>query len=141
MIVVAGFNSTLDKYADADEIRAGAVNRLATVVAYAGGKGVHVAQTIALLGEPVRLVGIVDDRQAPLFERALTGRAVDWRGLRISESIRSCYAIRDSRGVITEIREPGPHLSEAEVAQLEEAFIDACRGDAHRTCMRAWSSG
>jgi 1-phosphofructokinase family hexose kinase len=130
VIVVAGFNSTLDKYAEADEIRAGAVNRLATVAAYPGGKGVHVAQTIALLGEPVRLVGIVDDLHAAQFEQALTRRAVEWRGVGIEQPIRSCYAIRDRRGELTEIREPGPDLSEAQIARLEETFIGACGGAA-----------
>jgi len=128
VIVVAGFNSALDKYAEAYEIRSGSVNRLATVVARPGGKGAHVAQTCALLGEPVRLVGIIDDRHASLFEQALTGRAVEWRGVRIEQSIRSCYAIRDRRGDMTEILEPSPNLSEGDAARLEDTFIDACRG-------------
>lgn len=128
MIVVAGFNSALDKYAEADEIRAGAVNRLSTVIARPGGKGAHVAQTCALLGEPVRLVGIIDNRHASLFEQALTGRAVEWRGVRIEQSIRSCYAIRDRRGDMTEILEPSPNLSEGDAARLEDTFTDACRG-------------
>ncbi len=43
MITVAGFNSAIDLFAAADELRVGSTTRLSSVRAFPGGKGVHVA--------------------------------------------------------------------------------------------------
>jgi tagatose 6-phosphate kinase len=128
VIVVAGFNTALDKYAHAEAIHPGVVNRLASVVTRPGGKGVHAAQACALLGEPVRLVGIIDDPNAALFDEVLSSRRIEWRGVPTRQRIRSCYAIRDRSGTITELLEPGPPLAADEIARLEATFVDACRG-------------
>lgn len=128
MITVGGFNSSIDRQAEVARFRAGAVNRLTAVSAHPGGKGVHVAQACAILGEPVRLVGIVDAAHTSLFHDVLTSRRIDWRPLPIDQSIRSCYAIRDDDGAITELLEPGPCLADRDVKQLERLFLDACDG-------------
>jgi len=65
MITVAGFNTALDKLVDVDALRPGAMQRASAVRVSFGGKGLHVAQTIAALGERVRLVGLVDAVSGP----------------------------------------------------------------------------
>lgn len=125
MIVVSGFNSAIDTVADAQEVRAGAVIRLTSVTAYPGGKGVHVAQTCGLLGEPVRLVGLVDAAHSRLFASVLAGRGVEFHGVPTQDSLRTCYAIRDAHGTVTELLEPGPVLDPHTFGQLEQAFLAA----------------
>lgn len=109
-------------------IRAGEVNRLSSVTAYPGDKGVHVAQTCGALGEAVRLVGLIDDGNQALFERTLGERAVTFRGVKIAGRLRTCYAIRDARGTITELLEAGPAIEPDTITQLERAFLIACEG-------------
>jgi 1-phosphofructokinase family hexose kinase len=128
VIAVAGFNSALDTVAETGAIRAGEVNRLSSVFAYPGGKGVHVAQTCGALGEAVRLVGLIDDAHQPMFERVLGDRAVTFRGVRMAGRLRTCYAIRDASGRITELLESGPPIDPDTIAQLERAFLIACEG-------------
>jgi 1-phosphofructokinase family hexose kinase len=126
VIAVAGFNSALDTIADTDAIRAGAVIRLSSVTAYPGGKGVHVAQTCGVLGEAIRLVGLIDDAHEAMFERVLTERSVTFRGVKMAGRLRTCYAIRDAEGRITELLESSKPIEPDTIAQLERAFLDAC---------------
>jgi 1-phosphofructokinase family hexose kinase len=128
MIAVAGFNSAVDMVAETDAIRAGELIRLSSVCAYPGGKGVHVAQTCGALGEAVRLVGLIDDGHQPMFERVLGERGVTFRGVRMSSRLRTCYAIRDASGVITELLEWNTSIEPDTITQLERAFLIACEG-------------
>ena len=128
MIAVAGFNSAVDMIAETDAIRAGEVIRLSSVSAFPGGKGVHVAQTCGALGEAVRLVGLIDDGNQAMFERVLGERAVTFRGVKMASRLRTCYAIRDASGVITELLEWNTSLEPDTISQLECAFLKACEG-------------
>jgi 1-phosphofructokinase family hexose kinase len=128
VIAVAGFNSALDTTAETSAIRAGEVNRLSSVTAYPGGKGVHVAQTCGALGEAVRLVGLIDESNQALFERTLGERAVTFQGVKIAGRLRTCYAIRDAHGVTTELLESGPPIEPDTITHLERTFLNACEG-------------
>jgi 1-phosphofructokinase family hexose kinase len=128
MIAVAGFNSALDTIAETSAIRAGEVIRLSSVSAYPGGKGVHVAQACGALGEAVRLVGLIDDGHQAMFERVLGERAVTFRGVKMAGRLRTCYAIRDACGQITELLESSPPIEPDTVTQLERSFLNACEG-------------
>lgn len=105
MITVAGFNSAIDRLVDVFALRAGAVNRSTPADERPGGKGVHVAQTLAALGMPVTLVGLCDDAHAAEFSERLRLRGVDFRAVRSPVPLRQCLAIREEGGRITEILE------------------------------------
>jgi tagatose 6-phosphate kinase len=108
LITIAGFNTSLDRTATTEELRPGSVNRVRDVRTYPGGKGLHVALTVAALGEPVRLVGLIDESHRSLFEEGLRESGVEFHGVTTSGRLRTCLAIRDGAGRITEILEPGP---------------------------------
>jgi tagatose 6-phosphate kinase len=113
MITVGGFNSSIDRALDVDALVLGQVNRVRGAGAYVGGKGVHVALTIAALGEPVALVGLIDEEHRREFDDFLGAHGVTFHGIRASGSIRSCLALREPFGArTTEILEPGPTLDE-----------------------------
>jgi 1-phosphofructokinase family hexose kinase len=112
VITIAGFNSALDRSMDAAELVPGAVNRVHDVRTLPGGKGVHVALTVAALGEKVQLVGLVDAAQRTLFTEFLGERGVIFHGIESAIPIRTCLAIRDQGGLrTTEILEPGPAVA------------------------------
>ncbi|HVR70324.1 MAG TPA: hexose kinase [Vicinamibacteria bacterium] len=108
MITVGGFNTSLDKAMVADDLTLGAVNRVRDVRATPGGKGVHVALAVATLGEPVSLVGLVDAARRREFTEALGSGGVHFDGVESPGGVRTCLAIRDRAGRVTEILEPGP---------------------------------
>ena len=122
MITVAGFNTTLDRFVDVDALRMGEVNRATNEREYPGGKGLHVAQTIAALGERVQLIGLVDAAHRNMIGRRLSERGVLFHGIEIPGSMRTCLALRDAQGRITEILGQGPELAEKYRAALLRAF-------------------
>ncbi len=127
MIAVAGFGAAIDKFLEVDSLRLGEVNRARSVRAWPGGKGLHVALTIAALGEPVQLVGLVDRAHAAEFDRFLSERGVASLGIDAGSELRTNLAIRDAEGRVTEILEPGPQLDAAVGERLKSVFAEAAR--------------
>jgi tagatose 6-phosphate kinase len=129
VIVVGGFNTAIDKTMDLAELRSGTVNRVHGVRSYAGGKGLHVARTVAALGEAARLVGLIDATHRRMFEDALGPSGVAFHGVEVGESVRTCLAIREADGArVTEILEPGPLVEEPERSALCDTFLSLARG-------------
>ncbi|WP_394820704.1 1-phosphofructokinase family hexose kinase [Pendulispora albinea] len=124
MITVGGFNTSMDELIELDTLALGEVHRAKSVTAYPGGKGLHVATTVAALGEPVALVGLIDRAYRGTFERWLSARGVVFHGIEVDGAIRNCFAIRERSGRITEILEPGPNvdpeLAEEMLLQVRE---------------------
>ncbi|WP_199096213.1 1-phosphofructokinase family hexose kinase [Dyella sp. ASV21] len=118
MITVAGFNTAIDRLVTLDSFTLGEVQRANAVQNYPGGKGVHVAQTIAALGEPVQLVGLVDGPHRNFIARRMSERGVLFHGVEIKDELRQCLALRERDGRMTEVLDPGPLLSRAVRDQL-----------------------
>lgn len=126
MIVVAGFNTAIDVRIDVDTLQPGRVQRSSAARRAFGGKGLHVAQTIAALGEPVRLVGLTDPIHRAPLERALRERDVDFHAIEAGP-LRECWAIRERNGRTTELLQPGPILEPAQVQALCDALLRAAQ--------------
>ncbi len=127
MITVAGFNTAIDKSLEIDSLRVGAVNRSRAVHAWPGGKGLHVALTIAALGERVQLVGLIDRTHAAGFDSFLSKRGAEFLGIEASGEIRTNLTLRDAEGRVTELLEPGPQLEPAVSERLKGVFSEAAR--------------
>jgi tagatose 6-phosphate kinase len=120
VITVFGLNTSIDKAADLDDLAPGAVNRIRNVRRYPGGKGLHVALTVATLGEPVRLVGLIDAVHRKEFEDFLSARSVEFHPIDTPGPIRTCLSLRDRNSTrTTELLEPGP---ETDAATRQEAL-------------------
>ncbi len=130
MITVGGFNTSIDKLIEVDEFAVGHVQRASKVSTYPGGKGLHVATAVAALGEPVALVGLVDKAHRALFADWLGARGVAFHGIELPEeaALRTCVAVRERSGRITEILEPGPPLDAPCAMRLEATFGELARG-------------
>ncbi|MFC5580469.1 1-phosphofructokinase family hexose kinase [Rhodanobacter terrae] len=122
MITVIGFNTAIDRFIRLDTLRPGEVSRALDEQAYPGGKGLHVAQTIAALGERVQLVGLVDAAHRNMIGRQMCERGVLFHGIEIADNLRTCIALQDADGQITEILGQGPLLDGAQQEALLRAF-------------------
>ena len=122
MISVVGFNTAIDRFIRLDTLRLGEVSRALDEQVFPGGKGLHVAQTIAALGERVQLVGLVDSAHRNLIGRRMSERGVLFHGIEIADSLRTCIALRDANGQVTEILGQGPLLNEEQREALLRAF-------------------
>jgi len=122
VITVIGFNTAIDRFIRLDTLRPGEVSRALDEQAYPGGKGLHVAQTIAALGERVQLVGLVDAAHRNMIGRQMCERGVLFHGIEIADNLRTCIALQDASGHITEILGQGPLLDSAQQEALLRAF-------------------
>jgi len=122
VITVIGFNTAIDRFIRLDTLRPGEVSRALDEQAYPGGKGLHVAQTIAALGERVQLVGLVDAAHRNMIGRQMCERGVLFHGIEIADNLRTCIALQDASGQITEILGQGPLLDSAQQEALLRAF-------------------
>ncbi len=128
MITVGGFNTSIDKALELDLLRPGAVHRVHGARAWPGGKGLHVALTVAALGEPVRLLGLIDAAHRRQFEDVLGARGVEFHGVETRGTLRTCLAIRDQGGArVTEILEAGPETDPATREELRGRFLALAR--------------
>lgn len=119
MITVAGFNTAIDRRIELHSaLTPGAVQRAVSGRANPGGKGLHVAQMVAELGEPVRLVGLTDVAHDVLIAAHLRERNVQWYGVRGPGELRQCVAINAPDEPTTEILEPSAELPPAVQAEL-----------------------
>lgn len=123
MITVAGFNTAIDRRLEVPVLRPGVVQRATAASSTPGGKGLHVAQMIAELGEPVRLVGLEDDEHAVSLARHLHARRVEWHPVRTSGRLRQCLAVQEADARVTELLEPGPVLENVECSALLDALL------------------
>jgi 1-phosphofructokinase family hexose kinase len=124
VITVGGFNTSVDKSMEADELTPGTVIRVRDVRASPGGKGLHVALAAAALGEAVCLVGLIDSAHRREFEDVLGVRGVEFDAVETQAAVRTCLAIHDRRGQrVTELLEPGPEADEATRGALCARFL------------------
>lgn len=131
MIVVAGFNSAVDRLIEVSSLRPGHVQRGRCVASRAGGKGVHLAQTISALGEPVQLVGLDDAANGEMFARHLRERGVHFHAVRTDVALRHCMALVEPDGRITEILEEGEPVPASVRDELDRVLRNiAATGDA-----------
>ncbi|WP_426700185.1 1-phosphofructokinase family hexose kinase [Rhodanobacter sp. Col0626] len=122
MITVIGFNTAIDRFIRLDSLRPGEVSRALDEQVSPGGKGLHVAQTIAALGERVQLIGLVDPAHRNMIGRQMCERGVLFHGIEIADSLRTCIALQDATGQITEILGQGPLLDVTQQEALLRAF-------------------
>jgi len=122
VITVVGINTAIDHLMRVDTLHLGEVNRTVHEQVLPGGKGLHVAQTIAALGEPVQLIGLIDAAHRNLTARRMSERGVLFHGVEIDAPLRHCIALQDADGRITEVLGQGPQLGERDRAALQRAF-------------------
>ena len=122
MITVVGINTAIDHLMQVDALHLGEVNRTVHEQVLPGGKGLHVAQTVAALGEPVQLIGLIDAAHRNLTARRMSERGVLFHGVEINAPLRHCIALQDADGRITEVLGQGPQLGERDRTALQRAF-------------------
>jgi 1-phosphofructokinase family hexose kinase len=122
VITVIGFNTAIDRLIRLDKLRPGEVSRALDEQVCPGGKGLHVAQTIAALGERVQLVGLVDPAHRNMIGRQMCERGVLFHGIEVADNLRTCIALQDASGQITEILGQGPLLESTQQEALLRAF-------------------
>jgi 1-phosphofructokinase/tagatose 6-phosphate kinase len=94
-----------------------------------GGKGVNVARALKALGQPVIATGFAGGATGTRIIEQLTDEAILCDFVRIKEESRTSTALIDpTSGVQTEVNEPGPKVSEAEMSLFCEKLVYLAKG-------------
>lgn len=104
----------------------GGVNRLSGVTVEPGGKGVNVARVLTSAGEAATAVLPAADHD-PLVGalEAVDGERLTVLPVTVAGAARINTAVTEPDGTTTKLNEPGAGLSEAEVAVVEDALVEA----------------
>jgi tagatose 6-phosphate kinase len=122
MITVAGFNTAIDRLLRIARFEPGTVMRTDHTQVSPGGKGVHVAQALAVLGEEVQLIGLVDEHHASFITGHLAERGVRFIGVPMPGDLRTCLAIVEADGRTSEVLERGAAIAN----DVIDALLKAC---------------
>jgi 1-phosphofructokinase len=120
MIITLTLNPALDKTARVDVMKPHALNRLRDVTLNAGGKGVNVSAMIHALGGESIAVGFAGGGAGEELVSLITQKGLRSDFVPIAAVTRTNLKVIDHNGALTELNEPGPHISGDEWAALEQ---------------------
>lgn len=120
-------NPSLDKVLWVDDFQTGRVNRVVEMRVNPGGKGINVSRFLSRLGRPTRATGFMGRGTGPFLVEQLTRESIETDFVEVPGDVRVNLKIIDRvTGCETEVNEPGPAVSEAEVSRLEEKVRLSC---------------
>jgi 1-phosphofructokinase/tagatose 6-phosphate kinase len=129
MIITVTLNAAIDKTLAVPNFQIGRRHRSSEQRTMPGGKGVNVARTLKALGQPVIATGLAGGATGTRIIEQLTQEAILCDFVRISQESRTSTAVIDpTSGVQTEVNEPGPEVSEAEMSLFCEKLIYLAKG-------------
>ncbi len=124
MILVINLNASVDKRYQLEELTKGEVMRAASVDNTPGGKGLHVANVTTILGEDTLATGWLGGKSGEFIAERLTDYGINGDFVSVAGETRSCLAILTADGAQTEILEPGPLVSAAELQAFQQKYTE-----------------
>ena len=129
MIITVTLNTAIDKTLAVPNFRLGRRHRTVEQTEMPGGKGVNVARVLKTLGQPVIATGLAGGATGTRIVEQLTQLSVLSDFVRIKQESRTSTAVIDpTSGVQTEVNEPGPEVSEAEMSLFCEKLMYLSKG-------------
>jgi tagatose 6-phosphate kinase len=126
MIVTVTVNLALDRTLLAPGFGVGRSQTATRSESRAGGKGINVARALLALGAPVLALGLRGGLIGGIIERSLVQEGLPHRLTPLAADSRICTAIVDPQaGTATEVNDPGPEVSPAEIERFLQDFDQA----------------
>jgi tagatose 6-phosphate kinase len=126
MIRVIGANPAMDRISTWPPLQLGSVNRAVDVSVVPGGKGFNVARAAIRLGEPATAHGFLGGHVGEALREMIAADGVVDRHTLIAAGTRVCFIVIESgEARSTVLNEPGPAVTEAEIA----SFLAGLRAD------------
>ncbi len=126
MITSVSLNPSVDKSVTIECFHFGSMNRVVDSRKDAGGKAINVAVVAAELGIETRCVGFLRRENGQIIENKLIKHGVACECLWLDGSIRTNLKVLDqSKGVVTEINEPGLPVTAAQLEEVTEVIARA----------------
>jgi len=131
MIITVTLNAAIDKSLTVPNFRLGRRHRTVEQHTTAGGKGVNIARTLKLLGQPVVATGFAGGATGTQIVELLTEESILSDFVRIREESRTNISVLDpTNGDQTEINQRGPAISPKEIELFQDKLLYLARGAA-----------
>ncbi len=118
MIVTVTMNPAIDKTLETDSLERGALNRIKSTVIDIGGKGINVSKTIKALGGESIATGFLGGNGGCIIADGLKGLGIESDFVWTEGETRTNTKIVESNGILTELNEKGPFISDDKVEEL-----------------------
>lgn len=122
MITTITLNPAIDKTYTATRMMPGQVNRMDSVNNIAGGKGVNVTKILRQYNYEVKALGFAGGYTGKFIEDSLKEMGAECYFTHVSGETRCNMNILSEDGYVTELLEPGPLISEAEIQNFLEEY-------------------
>lgn len=118
MIITVTMNPAVDKTVEIDTLLPGGLNRIRKIEYDAGGKGVNVSKTIKALGGESIAVGFLGGNAGQTIENVLCEWDIEHDFIWVEGETRTNTKVVEESGAVTELNEPGPAITDAQVEEL-----------------------
>jgi 1-phosphofructokinase family hexose kinase len=123
MLICISPNPAIDRRVRLEGLSRGRINRASSVKPLPGGKAAHVAMAARALGEEVLWVGFLGGATGEELQGGLSELGIPTASVKTKAATRTNLEILERDGTVTEILEPGGHVSASEL----ERFFSLCR--------------
>lgn len=118
MIITVTMNPAIDKTVEIDALVQGGLNRIKKVEYDAGGKGINVSKTIRELGGHTIATGFLGGNNGKTIASVLKEKGIDSDFIWVNGETRTNTKVFEENGALTELNEPGPVITEAQIEEL-----------------------
>jgi 1-phosphofructokinase family hexose kinase len=94
----------------------------------AGGRGINASFVLHSFGASTLAIAVCGGKAGKLLEEFLRNSSFPCDLVRIKQEIRTNVTVADKQGLAVKLNEPGPQLSESEVARLERTVRQHMKG-------------
>ena len=129
MIVTVTMNPAIDKTIDIEAMDQGGLNRIQHVEYDAGGKGINVSKTIRQLQGKSIATGFLGGNAGKTIENVLHTQGIDADFVWVEGETRTNTKVVEKNGTVTELNEPGPEISSAQIDQLMNKLMGYAKED------------
>lgn len=121
-ILTVTLNPAVDKTCRTGELLCGRVNRMRSALNLPGGKGINVSRILRQYGYEVAATGFLGGFPGEWIASCLEKAGIRDEFIRIEEDTRSSMNVVADNGFVTELLEPGPHISVPSLHAFLEHF-------------------
>lgn len=122
MILTVTLNPAVDRTCRMESLEPGRVNRIKSVHSVAGGKGINVARVLRSFHMPAAGAGFLGGPGGRFIENSMEEAGIECHFTKIRGETRTNTNILGEDGAVTELLEPGPPVTEKELAQFRKQF-------------------
>lgn len=123
MILTVTLNPAVDRTCRVECLAPGRVNRMKSVHSVAGGKGINVARVLRSFHMPAAAAGFLGGSGGRFIEKSMEEAGIECHFTKIRGETRTNTNILGEDGAVTELLEPGPPVTEKELAQFRKQFL------------------